>query len=209
MAHDPLMRTVISLLLALGLAGPLAAQAGSPVLLFQPGMMTADFVSVDDGEPATTGFNLRFATVVPTSQRWLTLIVGANVTPYGTSGASRRNTNTPQLFVGNVFPVLTSGHTAGWLSVDVPLLLTYSFGGGGERNLRVYGRDVVVESAVTLHLGQKILRAFGGPLSRVRAYALLDQTLTPNRNLAQRIDRFNPVAFYGITVPFGTSRNSP
>jgi hypothetical protein len=179
------------------------------VLLFQPGMMTGDFVSSDDGEPSTTGFNLRFATVLPTSRRFLTLIVGANVTPYGTSGASRRNTNTPQLFVGNVFPALSSAHTAGWLSLDVPVLLTYSFGGGSDRNLRVYGRDVVLEGAVTLHLGRKLLRGFGGPLSRIRAYALVDQTLTPNRNLIGTIDRFNPVAFYGLTVPFGTSRESP
>lgn len=185
------------------------AQAGQPVLLLQPGMSTADFVSVDDGEPSTTGFNLRFATVLPTSQRWLTLIVGANLTPYGTSGASRRNTNTPQLFVGNVFPVLTSKQTAGWLSVDLPLLMTYSFGGGGERNLRVYGRDVVLESALTLHLGQRILRGFGGPLARLRVYALLDQNLTPNRNLTGTIDRFNPVAFYGLTLPFGPGRDSP
>lgn len=204
------MRT-LALLAGLLLATALEAraQSGTPVLLLQPGMMTADFVSSDDGEPSTTGFNLRFATVLPTSRRWLTLIVGANVTPYGTSGASRRNTNTPQLFGGNVFPVLSARQTGGWLSVDVPLLLTYSFGGGSERNRRVYGRDVVLEGAATLHLGRQVLRGFGGPLSRLRVYAVVDQSLTPNRNLVGMIDRFNPVAFYGLTIPFGTSRESP
>jgi hypothetical protein len=203
--------------LALGVAAVVvtlsrAAQAQpvrGPVLLLQPGMASADFISTEEGEPATTGFNLRFAAVQPTSHRWLTLIVGGSVTPYGSSGASRRNINTPSLFVGNVFPVLNSRRTAGWISVDAPLVLTYSFGGGGEHNDRIYGRDVSLEAAFTIHAGERLLSGFGEPLARLRIYGILDQNLTPNASLSGRTDRFNPVAFYGITIPFGTSRNSP
>ena len=185
------------------------SQSTGPVLLLQPGMATADFVSAPPGNPATTGFALRFAAVQPSGSRWLTLIVGASVTPYGSSGASRRDTNAPTLFVGNVFPVLRAARTGGWLSVDAPLLVTYTLGGGGEHNSRIYGRDVVAEAAVALHVGRKLLSGFGGPLSRLRLYGLLDQNLTPNRELSGHPDRFNPVAYYGVTLAFGTSRESP
>lgn len=185
------------------------AQGSGPVLLLQPGMASADFVSAPEGEPATTGFNLRFAALQPLAGRWWTLMVGASVTPYGSSGASRRNVNAPILFIGNVFPILSGSQSGGWLSVDAPLLLTYSFGGGGEHNANLYGRDVSIEAAFTIHAGQKLLTGFGQPLSRLRVYGILDQVLTPNRSFDGRVDRFNPVAYYGITIPFGTSRNSP
>jgi hypothetical protein len=184
-----------------------AGQATGPVLLLQPGMASADFISAPDGDPSTTGFNLRFATIVYTGSRWITPIIGASVTPYGSSGATRRNTNTPTLFAGNVFPVLPSRRTNGWLTLELPVLLTYTFGGGGTRNPRIYGRDFVVQGAFTVHAGPKLLGDFGGPLSRLRVYALLEQNLTPNRRRPELpIDRFNPMAFYGISIPIGTSR---
>lgn len=184
-----------------------AGQDTGVLLLLQPGMASADFLSAPDGDPSTTGFNLRFATIVYTGTRWITPIVGANVTPYGSSGASRRNTNTPTLFAGNVFPLLSSRRTGGWLSLEVPLVLTYTFGGGGQRNPRIYGRDLALQSAFTLHLGRKLLGDFGGTLSRLRVYALMEQNLTPNRRRSDLpIDRFNPMAFYGITIPLGSAR---
>jgi hypothetical protein len=170
-------------------------------------MASADFISAPDGDPSTTGFNLRFATIVYTGSRWITPIIGANVTPYGSSGATRRNTNTPTLFVGNVFPALSSRRTNGWVTLELPVLLTYTFGGGGPRNPRIYGRDFVMQGAFTVHAGPKLLGDFGGPLSRLRVYALLEQNLTPNRRRPELpIDRFNPMAFYGISIPIGTLR---
>lgn len=187
--------------------GELRAQATGPVLLLQPGMASADFLSAPEGDPSTTGFNLRFATMVYTRYRWITPIVGASVTPYGSSGASRRNTNTPILFAGNVFPLLSARRTDGWVSLNIPVLLTYSFGGGGQRNPRIYGRDVVVQGSLDILAGKKIFGEFGGALSRLRVYALIEQNLTPNRRaFDDTLDRFNPVAYYGITLPIGTER---
>lgn len=199
-----------SFALATIIAAVAQAQEGrGAIVLLQPGMMTGDFMSAPAGEPTTTGFNLRFAGLVPTGARWLTLIVGASVTPYGSSGPSRRNTNTPTLFVGNVFPVLNATKTGGWLSMDAPLLMTYTFGGGGQHNARVYGRDIALEAAFTVHVGRQLLAGFGGPLARLRLYAVLDQNLTPNKTFEGKRDRFNPLAFYGLTIPFGTGRDSP
>ena len=186
------------------------AQALRPTVLIQPGMTSADFFSAPKGEPSTTGFSLRFAGVIPSTSRWWTLIVGAHVTPNGSSGASRRNTNTPALFVGNLFPLVDATTTNGWLSIDVPVLMTYSYEGGRSGNKRIYGTDLVVQAAFTAHVGDKLLHELGDRLGRLRAYAYVEHLLTPNRDVVSRaIDRFNPVVHYGLTIPFGEGRHSP
>lgn len=201
-------RRAIALLALLGGLGSLthdaAAQDRSPVLLLQPGMLSADFVSARDGYPPTTGFNLRFATIVPTSSKWWTLIVGGSVTPYGTSGITPRSTNTPVLFIGNVFPGIAARRTGGWFDLQFPLYLTYSYGGGGSRNSAIYGRDFVGEAALQWYVGQKVLHELGPTFSRLRVYLLVNQVLTPNEELITgTTDRFNPVALYGVTIPIG------
>jgi len=193
---------------ALALAGMCATVAGgqerTPEFLLQPGMLSADFVSAPEGFPATSGFNLRFATLIPTSSRWWTLIVGASVTPYGTSGITPRSTNTPVLFVGNVFPGVSARRTGGWLDLQFPVYVTYSYGGGGARNRELYGRDVLAEAAVQWHVGDKVLRELGPTFARLRVYLMVNQVLTPNEDLTTGItDRFNPTALYGITIPIG------
>lgn len=212
------MWRALLLLLGVGVA-PLEAQqeVTSPrtdsatvrplTLLLQPGMLSADFLSAPERDNSTTGFNLRFATLVPTASRWVTLIVGGSVTPYGTSGISFRNHNGVMLFAGNVFPGFPASRTGGWLSLELPLLVTYSFGGGGPRNRDLYGKDVVAEAAFSLHIGSKLLRELGPAFSRWRIYLLIDQLLTPNEDqFTGAIDRFNPVAQYGITIPLGGRR---
>ncbi|MBK9976455.1 MAG: hypothetical protein IPP20_00765 [Gemmatimonadetes bacterium] len=176
----------------------------TPEFLFQPGMLSADFVSAPEGYPSTSGFNLRFSTLVPTSSKWWTLIVGASVTPYGTSGITPRSTNTPVLFVGNVFPGIAARRTGGWLELQFPFYLTYTYGGGGPRNRAIYGRDFVAEAALQVHVGQKVLRELGPAFARLRLYAMVNQVITPNEDpTSGRTDRFNPMALYGITIPIG------
>lgn len=174
------------------------------MLLLQPGMLSADFISAKEGFPATSGFNLRFSTLVRSSSRWWTLIVGASVTPYGTSGITPRSTNTPVLFIGNVFPGIAARQTGGWFDVQLPVYLTYAYGGGGSHNRAIYGRDFVGEVALQWFVGQKVLRDLGPAFSRLRVYAMVNQVLTPNADVVTgKVDRFNPVALYGITIPIG------
>ncbi|MBL8961576.1 MAG: hypothetical protein JNJ98_17075 [Gemmatimonadetes bacterium] len=197
-------------LAVVGLASAVGAQErAGPVVALQPGMLTGDFLSAPATEPSTTGFNLRAMATIPSGTRWVTLYLGASVTPYGTTGASRRNTNTPMLFIGNLFPVVGTARTAGWLTLDLPVVLTYTFGGGGDRNARAYGKDVAVEVLGHVPVGRKLLSGFGGPLARVQVYGVLHQSLTPNLALDGTRDRFNPLAFYGLSLPFGTGRDSP
>jgi hypothetical protein len=172
-------------------------------------MLSADFLSASEGLSSTTGFNIRFATLLPSRSRWWTLIVGASVTPYGTSGLNGRSANTPVLFAGNVFSILPVTRTAGWMDIDLPLLLTYSHGGGGEHNQRIYGRDLVIEGAINIHVGRKVLGDLGPFFRRLRVYLMVDQNLTPNVDLTSgKKDRFNPIALYGITIPLGEERGA-
>lgn len=181
-----------------------APRARGPELQVQPGLLSADFLSAPEGVPSTTGFNLRFATRVPTRHRWLLPVVGASVTPEGTSGASQRNTNAPALFAGNVFPLVRAERTAGWLTLELPLLVYHAYGGGGARNPRIYGRDLYVQLAAYVHLGRKALRDLGPGWARFDLYAFVEQNLTPNENtVTGRTDRFNPVALAGVSLTFG------
>lgn len=203
-----MVAAIVTFVMSSALPGQVRDRA--PVLLLQPGMLSADFLSAPEGYPSTSGFNLRFATLVPTSSRWWTFIAGASVTPYGTTGNSIRDTNTPMLFAGNVFPVVSAARTSGWLQLDVPLLLTYSYGGGGPRTRELYGKDIVAEAAFQFHVGRKVLRDLGPFFSGLRVYLLFDQNLTPNEDPETgRTDRFNPVALYGITIPVGGRRGDP
>jgi hypothetical protein len=165
-------------------------------------MATEDFLSARDGA-ARTGFNLRFASLVPSASRWWTLMIGASVTPYGVGSGANRSDNSPVLFVGNSFRFVEAIETAGWLSVEVPVLMTYRLGEGGEKNTRPFGRGYAAELALNAHLGRKVFSEFGSTLSRLTLYAVAHQTLTPNRDFTGRRDRFRPVAYYGVTLPFG------
>ena len=202
--------TVLLLSVSVFRPGMVAAQDERTVLLLQPGMLSADFISAKEGFPATSGFNLRFATLVPSSSKWWTLIVGASVTPYGTSGITPRSTNTPLLFIGNVFPGIAARRTGGWFDLQFPVYLTYAYGGGGPHNSAIYGRDFVGEAALQWYVGQKVLRELGPAFARVRAYLMVNQVLTPNADvITGKVDRFNPVALYGITIPIGGRRAAP
>lgn len=196
-------------LVALCIAGGVMAEAQDPrgpEFALQPGLLSADFVSAPEGVSSTTGFNLRFATRIPTRHRWFTPVVGASVTPEGTSGTSTRNSNAPSLFVGNVFPLVGPGHSAGWLTVEIPVLVYHAYGGGGAGNPRIYGRDLYVQLATYVHLGRKALRGLGPGWDRFDLYAFVEQNLTPNENtVTSQTDRFNPVALAGVSLAFGSS----
>jgi hypothetical protein len=186
--------------------GPTWSQPTTPVLQIQPGFLSADFVSAPDALNSTSGFNLRFATRIPTGLPWLTPVVGGSVTPYGTTGPSTRNTNAPAIFGGNIFPLLGAARTRGWLTIELPLLIYHAYGGGSANNSRIYGRDLFIQVAGYLHVGSKLLGELGSGWVRLDGYAFLEQNLTPNEDGSTgRTDRFNPVMVFGASLSLGSS----
>jgi hypothetical protein len=199
-------RTLSSAAILLSLTTSIPAQdvERTPVFVLQPGLVAADFISSRAMKPSTTGFNLRFMTLLPTGKRWFTPVFGVNIIPYGTTGYTTSQTNTPSIFIGNVFPLISQHRLGGWLGVDAPLLWYYVYDGGGLHNRRLFGRDVYAELAFTSPLGAKLLDDLGPNWKRVEAYLLFDQNLTPNPDaVSSRTDRFNPIALFGITLRFG------
>jgi hypothetical protein len=190
----------------LGLTTVLPAQAAerTPVFLLQPGFMTTDFISSPNASSSSTGFNARFATLLPTGIRWVTPTFGVNITPYGTTGYATSQTNAPSVFIGNIFPLIGAHKLGGWLRIDTPLLWYYTYDGGGRHNQRLFGGDLYAELAFTSPLGEKLLGDLGPNWKRLGAYLLLDQNLTPNPDRVSTItDRFNPIMLFGMSFRFG------
>ena len=207
----PLFRLTLAVGALVGLTlGPAiaTAQSSGPIFLLQPGLLSTDFVSSDADLSSTTGFNLRFETRFRTGAGWLNPLIGASVMPYGTSGLGGRNLNAPVIFLGNAFPLLRSARTNGWLTMQLPLLVYHTYGGGSENTSRLYGRDLYAQLATYLHVGRKTLHEFGPNWARLDLYAFLEQNLTPNRNpVTRRKDWFNPTALFGLSMSFGGERD--
>ena len=202
---------------SLALAAPAAAQQegdqsgaangtpllGTPRFYFEPGMVTFDAVSPGHDFGASSGFNFRFVTLVPTRWPLLRLVVGTSFAPFGLSNQQQTD-NDPSFFYGVSVPVVTSAVTGGWLDVAVPLMGLYRLREAGERSRRSYTNDLVVEGAVFVHLGRRLLADLGGIWPRLSVYVLADQSLTPSRSaLRPERDRFSPVFQYGISIPIG------
>lgn len=197
---------VLALSMTLG-ANRAEAQDG-PAFDLQPGITVTDFVSVPEGTVSNSAFSLRFSTRFPTSLKWLTPVIGAVFFPYGTTENTIKNTVAPTIFVGNVLPLLAATRTAGWLSMEVPVLIVHSPGSGPSGNVRDYGRDIVILPTAYLHLGERALREFGSVWSRLKIFVQLEHIMTPNEDVTTGDrDFFNPGATFGISLTIGGRRN--
>jgi hypothetical protein len=173
----------------------------SPVFVAQPGMRTIDAISVDRVLGSSSGFNMRFATLIPTSSDRMRMQFGASFLPFGLSNG-RKNDNDPVLFYGASFALIRDRDSGGWLELALPVQGVFQFNETGTINDPLYEHDLVLEGALTLHIGRKFLSDLGGFWSRVDLYGFIDQTLTPNADLTTgKRDRFAPALMYGLTLP--------
>ncbi len=181
---------------------------GSPVFELQPGSTISDFITMTEETPSNSAFSVRFSTRFRTSLKWLTPVVGAVFFPYGSTENTIRNTDAPTIFVGNIFPLLSENRTSGWLSMEVPLLITHSPGAGSTGNVRDYGKDLVILPTAYVNIGARMLSEFGSVWSRLSLFAQLEQVLTPGRDVETGDrDFFNPLATFGFSLIVGGSRN--
>jgi hypothetical protein len=190
-----------ALAIALSPSGVQSQFLRSPVFMAQPGMRTVDAISPLGEAPSSSGFNLRIVTEVPTRWERLRFQFGASFLPFGYSNGARAD-NEPSLFYGAILPLVLERHTAGWLELALPLLGIYQIDVTGIDPDPLYEYDFVVEAAIKLNVGRKLLGDLGPYWSRVNLYLLVDQTLTPNVDLGSgKTDRFNPAFMYGLTLP--------
>ena len=182
---------------------PLAAQAvRAPTFAIEPGVITMNAVSSTLNTGSSTGLNLRFVAQFPTRIPWLTVQVGTSFAPLGLSNGMREF-NGPAFFYGPVIMLLPRDRTANWIELTLPVLGTYRLDETGEAE-RLYVHDVAIQGGFTVPIGDQLLRDMGGIWQRASLYGLVEQNLTPGRNFAtQRVDRFNPMFYYGVSIPLG------
>lgn len=173
-----------------------AQDVPGPEFHLDAGLSTADFVSVAEEERSNTAFTFRFSTRFPTHVRWFLPVIGASFTPWGSTGTTERNTDAPTIYVGNVFRLTDTA--GGWLSLELPVLVTHAPGAATSGTARDYGRDLVVQPSAVVHLGARMFGEFGPQWSHLDVFAQAEQNLTPNRDPAGKRDRFNPMAFIGV-----------
>ena len=173
-----------------------------PRFVFEPGVITVNAVSASGNVGSSTGLNLRFVGVVPTRIPWLSIALGTSFAPLGLSNGLRAF-NEPTFFYGPVTLLLPRDRTANWLELTLPVLGAYRLDETGEED-RLYVHDLVVQGVAIMPVGEKLMADMGSLWSRVALYAIVEQNLTPARNvITQRVDRFTPTFQYGVSIPIG------
>lgn len=194
-------RTVLLLVPVALLTRPLKAQTlRSPSFVLEPGIITLNSMSPPLPTGSSTGLNLRFLAVVPTSIPWLTLEVGTSFAPFGLSNGLGAFNN-PTFFYGPVVMLLPRDRTANWIELSMPILGTYRLDETGEAD-RLYVNDLMMQGVVNVPIGQHLMKDMGPFWSRLVLYGTVEQNLTPSRNAStQRVDRFSPTFLYGVSIP--------
>jgi hypothetical protein len=182
---------------------PLGSQiVRGPTFVFEPGVVTINSVSAPLPTGSSTGLNLRFLATFPTNIPWLTVQVGTSFAPLGLSNGLREF-NEPSFFYGPVVMLLPRDRTANWVELTLPVLGTYRLDENGEAD-RLYVHDLAVQGGMIVPIGEKMMRDMGGFWEQLTLYGIVEQNLTPARNFStRRIDRFNPMFFYGVSIPIG------
>lgn len=162
----------------------------APVLVFQPGIVSANVISAPDGADAIHGFNVRFTMVVPTVSPHFNLVMGTQFFPNGLGGSGA---NEPIFYYGGIIPLgPVNSMTQGFFNASIDPLGVYAPAGYGTRP---YSHEFVIELALIANVGAKMMSNMGF-FSNMGVYLLFDQAITHVGD-----DKFNPVVLYGITFP--------
>lgn len=179
-----------------------------PTVLLEPGLITVNALSPTTDSSSASGLNLRFVTLVPIGRSRLSLQLGTSFAPLGLSN-DRKSENDPTFFFGAHIAVLRARQTDGWIDLTMPVLGSYHLDETGTSE-RSYVTDLVLETALSVHVGAKLMGDLGSFWGRFMLYALADQNLSPGREeVTRKRDRFNPTFQYGISIPIAGGRELP
>jgi hypothetical protein len=196
-----------------GSTAPAGAQwLKAPVLVFQPGIVTANAISAPEIDvlpgpglrrghaDAASGLNVRFTMVVPTASPAFNLVFGTQFQPNGLDG---NDDNRPGFYYGAILPLNFIGDVSrGWLSLSIDPLGVYGPNPIAHADGSFpYSHEFVLEGAFVLNIGSKMMASMG-PWSGLGVYFLYDQLLThAPREVDGNHDYFSPVLLYGLTLP--------
>ena len=177
---------------------PLAAQADTsrhawifrtPRVVAQPGFLTSNFVDGPDGTKASTNFNARLVTAIPTTLPRTTAVAIVQWTPWNrTAGV---NANAPSFVYGPVFTVFD----AALVSMDFDVLGSYG-PAARSTDAAAYTHKLVLETDFSVGAGALLTH---DPASRWRRVALYVFPAYVATGLPSGSSRW--VALYGVSLP--------
>jgi hypothetical protein len=178
-------------LMSAGVATTAQAQwLKAPVLVFQPGIVSANVISKPTGSKTVSGANIRFTMVIPTASPHFNGVMGTQFFPNGLGGS---HDNRPIFYYGGIIPLApVNSMTQGFFNASIDPLGVYAPASYGTR---AYSHEFVVELAIIANVGAKMMSNMGF-FSNLGLYLLFDQGITH-----QGDDKFNPVMLYGVTFP--------
>jgi hypothetical protein len=184
------------LLVALGHSG--AAQTDTarhawpfraPTFVFQPGLLTSNFVDQPDGTSASTKFNFRVVTAIPTTLPRTTVVAIVQWTPWNTTAGV--NSNAPSFVYGPVFSLVN----APLVSLDFDVLGNF---GPAARSTdeSAYTHKLVLEADLALKAGDWVTH---DQTSRWHSLALYLYPAYVATGLPSGSSRW--VLLYGVSLP--------
>jgi len=183
----------------LGLNGrPIAAQSDTtrhawifraPSFVFQPGALTSNFVDKADGTSASTKFNFRVVTAIPTTIPRTTAVAIVQWTPWSSSAGV--NHNAPSFVYGPVFTVFDASRVS--LNFDV----LGSYGPAAKStDESAYTHKLVIEADISINAGSWLTHDRTNRWRRVALYVFPAYVATGLPSGASHW-----VALYGVSLP--------
>jgi hypothetical protein len=118
----------------------------APTFVFQPGLVTSNFVDQPDGTSASTEFNFRVVTAIPTTLPRTTVVAIVQFTPWNRTAGF--NSNAPSFVYGPVFSLFDAPS----LSLDFDVLGSYG-PAGKSTDESAYTHKLVLEADLALKVG--------------------------------------------------------
>jgi hypothetical protein len=190
------LATAVLLLVSLRASG--AAQADTPrhawifrapAFVFQPGFVTSNFVDTPEGTSASTKFNFRIVTAIPTTIPRTTVVGIVQWTPWNTTAGF--NSDAPSFVYGPVFNLFN----APGVSLDFDVLGSYG-PAPRESDESSYTHKLVLEGDLSLKLGALMTQ---DEKSRWHSLTLYGFAANVATGLPAGASRW--VLLYGVSLP--------
>jgi hypothetical protein len=162
----------------------------APVFVFQPGLVTSNFLDAPEGSSSNTEFNFRVVTAIPTTVPRTTLVAIVQWTPFAEDDNSFK-TNAPGFVYGPVFSVINTNY----FGLDFDLLGAYG-PAAEEDDESQYTHKLVLEADAFFKVGKMMMKSTTSRWTSLSIYAFLANVATGIPSEAS-----NWVLLTGLSIP--------
>jgi hypothetical protein len=184
--------TIAAVTLALVMASSSALAQSifkAPVFVFQPGLVTSNFLDAPEGADSQTEFNFRVVTAIPTTLPRTTLVAIVQWTPFAETGNFK--TNAPGFVYGPVFSLFNTNY----FGLDFDVLGAYG-PAAEEDDESQYTHKLVLEADAFFKIGKMMMGTKTSRWTSVSLYGFLANVATGIPSEAS-----NWVLLTGLSIP--------